>query len=127
MDQPLPTIPVAADPAASDATAQTARFGGARATLRSLGPARLLVLAGHAILAPADQALRPRVTLAEKGLPRGGSVRDDIFDQQSAPGTANFLVNINLRRALGGEPAPAMAPAGGRPRSAPDQPRVMRG
>jgi hypothetical protein len=88
MDQPLPTIPAAADPAASDATAQTARFGGARATLRS----------------------RPPVTLAEKGLPRGGSIRDDIFDQQSAPGTANFLVNVNLRRALGGEPARAMAP-----------------
>jgi flagellar biosynthesis/type III secretory pathway M-ring protein FliF/YscJ len=53
---------------------------------------------------------RPPVTLAEKGLPRGGSIRDDIFDQQSAPGTANFLVNVNLRRALGGEPARAMAP-----------------
>ena len=43
------------------------------------------------------------MTLAEEGLPRGGSVGDEIFDQQSALGTTEFLANVNLRRALEGE------------------------
>ena len=58
---------------------------------------------GRAVLVPADQALRLRMTLAEEGLPRGGSVGDEIFDQQSALGTTEFLANVNLRRALEGE------------------------
>ena len=41
--------------------------------------------------------------MAEEGLPRGGSVGDEIFDQSSALGTTNFLANVNLRRALEGE------------------------
>lgn len=58
---------------------------------------------GEAILVPANQALRLRLTLAEEGLPRGGSVGDEIFDQSSALGTTSFLANVNLRRALEGE------------------------
>ena len=58
---------------------------------------------GSAIMVPADQALRLRMTLAEEGLPRGGTVGDEIFDQSSALGTTNFLANVNLRRALEGE------------------------
>ena len=56
-----------------------------------------------------DQALRLRMTLAEEGLPRGGSVGDEIFDQQSALGTTDFLANVNLRRALEGELARTIA------------------
>lgn len=58
---------------------------------------------GNAILVPDDQALRLRMGLAEEGLPRGGSVGDEIFDQSSALGTTNFIANVNLRRALEGE------------------------
>ena len=49
------------------------------------------------------------MTLAEEGLPRGGSVGDEIFDQQSALGTTEFLANVNLRRALEGELARTIA------------------
>ena len=58
---------------------------------------------GDAILVPADQALRLRMTLAEENLPRGGTVGDEIFDTGSALGTTDFLANVNLRRALEGE------------------------
>jgi flagellar M-ring protein FliF len=162
MDQPLTTLPAAADRAASNATDQTSPFGRATAILRSLGAARLLVLGatalgmlglfaflllrvaephytllygeleledsaaivgrlealgvafrlqgdGRAILVPADQALRLRMTLAEEGLPRGGTVGNEIFDQQSALGTTDFLANVNLRRALEGELARTIA------------------
>jgi flagellar M-ring protein FliF len=64
---------------------------------------------GRAILVPADQALRLRMMLAEEGLPRGGTVGDEIFDQQSALGTTDFLANVNLRRALEGELARTIA------------------
>jgi flagellar M-ring protein FliF len=71
--------------------------------LEALGVAFQLQGDGRAVLVPADQALRLRMTLAEEGLPRGGSVGDEIFDQQSALGTTEFLANVNLRRALEGE------------------------
>ena len=64
---------------------------------------------GSAIMVPADQALRLRMTLAEENLPRGGTVGDEIFDQGSALGTTNFLANVNLRRALEGELARTIA------------------
>jgi flagellar M-ring protein FliF len=77
--------------------------------LEALGVAFQLQGDGRAILVPADQALRLRMTLAEEGLPRGGSVGDEIFDQQSALGTTEFLANVNLRRALEGELARTIA------------------
>lgn len=64
---------------------------------------------GSAILVPADQALRLRMALAEEGLPRGGSVGNEIFDQSSTLGTSSFLANVNLRRALEGELARTIA------------------
>ena len=64
---------------------------------------------GRAILVPADQALRLRMTLAEEGIPRGGAVGDEIFDRQSALGTTEFLANVTLRRALEGELARTIA------------------
>lgn len=58
---------------------------------------------GATILVPAADALRLRMSLAEEGLPRGGSVGYEIFDELSAFGTTNFLADVNLRRALEGE------------------------
>jgi flagellar M-ring protein FliF len=77
--------------------------------LEALGVTFRLQGDGRAILVPADQALRLRMTLAEEGLPRGGSVGNEIFDQQSALGTTEFLANVNLRRALEGELARTIA------------------
>lgn len=71
--------------------------------LEALGVPFRLQGDGNAIMVPDDQALRLRLALAEEGLPRGGSVGDEIFDQSSALGTTNFLANVNLRRALEGE------------------------
>lgn len=59
--------------------------------------------AGEGILVPADRISRLRMTMAEEGLPRGGSVGDEIFDQAGALGTTTFLANVNQRRALEGE------------------------
>jgi flagellar M-ring protein FliF len=58
---------------------------------------------GGTILVPADQALRLRLGLAEDGLPRGGSVGYEVFDQTGPLGTTDFLANVNLKRALEGE------------------------
>jgi flagellar M-ring protein FliF len=71
--------------------------------LEAMGVPYRLQADGSAILVPADQALRLRMTLAEDNLPRGGTVGNEIFDQTSALGTTNFLANVNLRRALEGE------------------------
>ena len=58
---------------------------------------------GSSILVPADQALRMRVTLAEAGMPSGGSVGYEIFDKSDSLGTTSFVQNINHLRALEGE------------------------
>src|SRR5262245_41305878 len=50
--------------------------------LEALGVAFQLQGDGRAILVPADQALRLRMTLAEEGLARGGCVGDEIVVQQ---------------------------------------------
>jgi flagellar M-ring protein FliF len=77
--------------------------------LEALGVTFRLQGDGRVVLVPADRALRLRMTLAEEGLPRGGTVGDEIFDQQSALGTTDFLANVNLRRALEGELARTIA------------------
>ncbi len=58
---------------------------------------------GTQIMVPSDQVLRLRVTLAEQGLPSGGSVGFEVFDEAGGLGTTNFVQNINLLRALEGE------------------------
>src|SRR5688572_20271047 len=77
--------------------------------LEALGVPFRLQGEGNAIMVLGDQALRLRLALAEEGLPRGGSVGDEVFDQTSALGTTNFLANVNLRRALEGELARTIA------------------
>lgn len=58
---------------------------------------------GTEILVPADQVARLRITMAEGGLPRGGSIGYEIFDKSETLGTSNFVQNVNHLRALEGE------------------------
>jgi flagellar M-ring protein FliF len=58
---------------------------------------------GSQILVPADQVARLRVTMAEDGLPSGGSIGYEIFDRSEGLGTTNFVQSINHLRALEGE------------------------
>jgi flagellar M-ring protein FliF len=58
---------------------------------------------GTAIYVPNDQVGRLRVSLAEQGLPSGGSTGYEIFDRSDALGSTNFQQNVNLVRALEGE------------------------
>ena len=55
------------------------------------------------ILVPSDEVGRLRLALAAQGLPGGGSVGYEIFDNANSLGTTNFIQNINLVRALEGE------------------------
>ena len=58
---------------------------------------------GTQILVPEDRVLRLRLTMAEQGLPRGGSIGYEIFDKTESLGTTSFMQNVNLVRALEGE------------------------
>jgi flagellar M-ring protein FliF len=58
---------------------------------------------GRRIMVPSDQALRLRMTMAQDGLPNGGSVGYELFDRSESLGTTNFVQNVNLLRALEGE------------------------
>jgi len=71
--------------------------------LESLGVPYKLNASGEAVLVPSDRIARLRMSMAEEGLPRGGSVGNEIFDETGALGTTTFLANINQRRALEGE------------------------
>lgn len=71
--------------------------------LEALGVPYELHGSGEGIMVPADRVARLRMAMAEEGLPRGGSVGDEIFDQAGALGTTTFLANVNQRRALEGE------------------------
>jgi flagellar M-ring protein FliF len=58
---------------------------------------------GTTILVPESSVLKLRMALAAKGLPAGGTVGYEIFDNADALGTTSFLQNINHLRALEGE------------------------
>lgn len=58
---------------------------------------------GSRIIVPGDAVGRARMLLAEAGLPNGGSMGYEIFDNQSGFGTTNFIQNISQVRALEGE------------------------
>lgn len=58
---------------------------------------------GTRVSVPDDQAGRVRMLLAEEGLPAGGGVGYEIFNQPEGFGTSSFLQNINQQRALEGE------------------------
>lgn len=58
---------------------------------------------GTRIMVPGDEVARLRLLMAEQGLPSGGSMGYEIFDQSEGLGTSSFLQNINHVRALEGE------------------------
>lgn len=58
---------------------------------------------GGRILVPAGDVARLRLTMAEAGLPSGGSVGYEIFDSFDSLGTTTFQQNVSLVRALEGE------------------------
>jgi len=59
---------------------------------------------GSQILVKSSDVLRVRMALAQKGLPSKGSIVGyEIFDKDTALGTSNFVLNVNLLRALEGE------------------------
>lgn len=58
---------------------------------------------GAQVWVPQDRALRLRMAMAEQGLPRGGSIGYEVFDQANALGATSFVQNLNLVRALEGE------------------------
>ena len=55
---------------------------------------------GTQILVPENDVARLRLTLASEGLPNGGNVGYEIFDQGGALGTTSFVQEVNLVRAL---------------------------
>ena len=58
---------------------------------------------GSQIYVPAGQVGRLRLTMAEQGLPNGGSMGYEIFDRSEGLGSTNFVQNLNHLRALEGE------------------------
>ncbi len=55
------------------------------------------------IMVSEDEVGRARLLLAQDGLPNGGSMGYELFDQQTSFGTTNFVQNVNQVRALEGE------------------------
>ncbi len=64
---------------------------------------------GTEIHVPEAQIGQVRLSMANQGLPSGGSIGYELFDQQSGIGTTNFQQNVNLVRALEGELARTIA------------------
>jgi flagellar M-ring protein FliF len=63
-----------------------------------------LSASGSQVLVPTDDVARLRVLLAKDGIPSSGSVIGyEIFDNQEALGTSNFVMNVNKLRAIEGE------------------------
>lgn len=58
---------------------------------------------GARITVPASEVGRARMLLAAEGLPNGGSLGYELFDEKPGFGTTNFVQNINQVRALEGE------------------------
>lgn len=58
---------------------------------------------GQSVTVPSREVGRARMILAEEGLPDSASVGYEIFDNQSAFGTTDFVQNVNQVRALEGE------------------------
>lgn len=58
---------------------------------------------GSQIFVPGNRVQKLRMTMAETGLPSGGSVGYEIFDRSGGMGSSSFVQNINRLRALEGE------------------------
>lgn len=74
------------------------------AELEKTGVPYELASGGSQISVPSDRVLRLRLNMAEQGIPSGGSmVGYEIFDRSESFGSSNFVMNINMLRALEGE------------------------
>ena len=58
---------------------------------------------GGSIKIPGGDISRVRLLLAGQGIPGGGTIGYEIFDDAESLGTTNFMQNVNLVRALEGE------------------------
>ncbi|QJE72555.1 flagellar M-ring protein FliF [Aerophototrophica crusticola] len=58
---------------------------------------------GSRIEVPADQVGRLKMVLAQQGLPAGGTVGNEIFNQPESLGTTSFMQNVQQLRAKEGE------------------------
>lgn len=58
---------------------------------------------GTQIMVANDQVSRLRMTVAQEGLPSGGTMGYELFDRSDSLGTSNFVLNIHRLRALEGE------------------------
>ena len=58
---------------------------------------------GGLIRVPSDQVGKVRMMMAADGLPKGGNIGYEIFDQKEGFGTTSFVQSINHLRALEGE------------------------
>lgn len=58
---------------------------------------------GTQVFVPKEEVGKARMLLAEAGLPNGGSMGYEIFDQSQGFGQTQFIQNINQVRALQGE------------------------
>ncbi|MEM6616505.1 MAG: flagellar basal-body MS-ring/collar protein FliF [Pseudomonadota bacterium] len=58
---------------------------------------------GATILVPRAEVLRLRLAFAEEGVPAGGTVGYEIFDNQDTFGVTSFVQQVNRARALEGE------------------------
>lgn len=74
------------------------------AELDKTGTPYELASGGSQISVPADKVLRLRLNMAEQGIPSGGSIVGyEIFDRSESFGSSNFVMNVNMLRALEGE------------------------
>ncbi len=73
------------------------------AKLDSMGVPYELRGNGSHIMVPSDQVLRLRMSMAQEGIPSGGSMGYELFDRSETLGTSNFVLNIQHLRALEGE------------------------
>ena len=67
---------------------------------------------GTQIAVPAERVMQLRLELAQQGLPSGGSVGYELFDDTDTLGSTNFMQNVNLVRALEGELARTISSIG---------------
>lgn len=71
-----------------------------------------LTQSGTTILVPEDKLYQLRLKMAGKGLPKGGSVGFELFDENQF-GKTEFEQQVNLRRAMEGELARTIASVDG--------------
>lgn len=71
--------------------------------LEAMGVPHKISANGTQVLVESNQVLRLRMSMAEEGLPSGGTVGYEIFDRSEGMGSSSFVQNVNRLRALEGE------------------------